>query len=91
MIDLKYRTSDLWLATYLITRGATLDRLLADPDKPRHILFCIEGNDIDSAVDEYHKNGTAPVKQFKDIFFNLKKKMFKLIKEQEEKPVIDDD
>jgi uncharacterized protein YdcH (DUF465 family) len=94
MIDEKYRTSDLWLTSYCIANGIKLDRLVADPGNPKHVLFELssdDDDDIKGIADSFHTGGQVNAKVYKQTTLDLKGKIFKLLKEQEENRLADED
>jgi hypothetical protein len=94
MIDEKYRTSDLWLAGYCIANGIKLDRLVADPNNSRHILFELSGDSgeaVNKIADSYHQGGAVCAKKFKQTAFDLRGRVFKMIKELEDNGAVEEE
>jgi len=64
-----YRTADLYLSSFLMTKGCHL-RGVNEAAGQKHFLF--EGRDIDNLIGEYFNNGTIPVLSYKAALRDLR-------------------
>jgi hypothetical protein len=74
-----YKTTDLWLTSFLITHGAKLIKFETDHIKPDKIIFCLSDNQnvLEEVANNYYLGATVPALNFKDIVLNLKHQMYR--------------
>jgi len=74
-----YKTTDLWLTSFLIVHGAKLIRFEDDHIKPDKVIFCL--NDDQDTLKEiaksYFLGATIPALNYKDITLDLKHQIYR--------------
>lgn len=66
------RTTDLWLAGYLLTKGAELVHLDKNPTRPGQVVILLEGKSLKENAQAFTANGEVPLLSFKQLFLDLK-------------------
>ena len=81
-----YRTSDLWLASFLIANGAKLIQFEDDNINPDKIIFCLK-NDQDllkEIAKTYFLGASVPAINYKDITLDLKHLIYRHLRSKNE-------
>jgi len=73
----EFRTTDLWLASYLLAKRESLTGLDKDRTNPNRFVFVFNGENLEDKANSYYENGEVPALSYKSIALNLKHKIFK--------------
>lgn len=71
-----FRTTDLWLAAYLLATGANLAGLETDELNPSRYIFILAGEGLQGKVRTFSENGKVPALSFKQIVLDLKHQLY---------------
>ena len=70
------RTSDFWVAAYVISRGGEFIRLEKNPARPDQTIVVLEGENLKALAQEYMVNGRIGIRSFKECYLGLKSSLF---------------
>ena len=73
----EFRTTDIWLAGFLLARGAELVRLERNPDRPGQIVALLKGEELKENTRDFTANGAVPLLTFKQLFLDLKHSLYR--------------
>jgi len=76
----EYRTSDLWLTSYLLIKGENLIKFDKDRINPDRFIFIFKGENLENKAQAYYENGEIPALSFKSMALNLKHKIYERMK-----------
>ena len=86
MKDNLYRTTDLWLTSFLIVHSAKLIRFEDDHIKPDKIVFCLKDDQgkLSEVAKSYYLGATVPAINYKDITLDLKHQIYRYTRAKNE-------
>jgi len=71
------RTSDFWVAAYVISRGGEFIKLEKNPARPEQTIVVIGGDEhLEEYARDYTVNGKTGIRSFKEIYLGLKSSLF---------------
>ena len=73
----KFSTTDLWLASFLLAKGAELTSLEKDPERSYRAAFVLTGENLKEQSQGFNKNEEVPVLTFKQVLLDLKHKLYR--------------
>lgn len=71
------KTTDVWLAGYLLTKGAELVQLEKNPHRPSQVVILLEGENLKENAQTFTANGEVPLLSFKQLFLDLKHNLYR--------------
>lgn len=71
------RTTDLWLAGFLLAKGAELTHLDKNPDRPTQTVVILSGENLKENAQTFSTNAGIPILTFKQVFLDLKHNLYR--------------
>ena len=70
------RTTDLWVAAYVMVRGGKFVKLEKNPARPAQAVVILSGENLKEIAQEYAVNSKIEIRSFKETFLSLKSRLF---------------
>lgn len=71
------KTTDLWLASFLMAKGAELAHLDKDPERPDRVAFTLTGENLKQQTQGFNNNEGVCVLTFKQVLLDLKHNLYR--------------